>query len=255
MNENIYQALGLFIDAMRPFLISVLQKHFPNEPWEGLFFSRLAVGYQEKWNMQQQQGIEPKQRIDYNNLSFLPSRFRDELAIELGNDRNKTYTFESVIGELKEARNKCQHFNELTDDEKERTFSNLKFMANLLDMPELRQEVERLENKRTFSPAVPVEVTTVTSTPVDTTVVDDDSPIKAWFNNCLPHYDIRSGMLDESVFAANLNEVALGIGPDVYNNPASFFAKTYVTAGLRDIANRVVKALNGEETENRVIWW
>ncbi len=32
-----------------------------------------------------------------------------------------------------------------------------------------------------------------------------------------------------------------------------FFAKTYITAGLRDIANRVIVALNGGETENRVI--
>lgn len=32
-----------------------------------------------------------------------------------------------------------------------------------------------------------------------------------------------------------------------------FFEKTYITAGLRDIANRVVRALNGEETDNRVI--
>ena len=47
--------------------------------------------------------------------------------------------------------------------------------------------------------------------------------------------------------------MALGTGPEVYNNPTTFFAKTYVTAGLRDIANRVVRALNGEETENRVI--
>ena len=110
MNDNIYQALGLFIDAMRPFLISVLQKHFPNEPWEGLFFSRLAVGYQEKWNMQQQQGIEPKQRIDYNNLSFLVSGFYNDLTEELGNDRNKTRHFSSTIDELKDIRNKCQHF-------------------------------------------------------------------------------------------------------------------------------------------------
>ena len=45
----------------------------------------------------------------------------------------------------------------------------------------------------------------------------------------------------------------MGTGPEVYNNPTTFFSKTYVTAGLKDIENRVVRALNGEETENRVI--
>ena len=254
-NENIFQALGIFLDAMRPFLVNVLTNHFPGEPWEGVFFSRLTASKQEQWNQASRQGVEPMLRIDYHNLTFLASKFRDELGEELGNDRSKTYTFESVMSELKEARNKCQHFTPLTDDEKERAFSNMKLIANMLSMAELRQEIDRLQKKHTFTPAAvaPIQVTTVTSTPANTDILDDGSPLQSWFRNCLPHYDIRNGVLDESVFAANLNEVALGTGPEVYNNPTSFFAKTYITAGLRDIANRVVRALNGEETENRVI--
>ena len=77
--------------------------------------------------------------------------------------------------------------------------------------------------------------------------------LPSWFNNAIPHNDIQNAKLDESVFAANLSEVALGTGPDVYTDPKLFFAKTYVTDGLRDISNRVVQALNGEESENRVI--
>lgn len=42
MNENIFQALGIFLDAMRPFLVETLKKHFPGEPWEGVFFRRLT---------------------------------------------------------------------------------------------------------------------------------------------------------------------------------------------------------------------
>lgn len=37
MNDKIHKALGIFLDAMRPFVVSFLQQHFPNEPWEGLF--------------------------------------------------------------------------------------------------------------------------------------------------------------------------------------------------------------------------
>lgn len=253
-NENIFQALGIFLDAMRPFLVSVLKSHFPGEPWEGVFFQRLTPQKQAQWNQAQRQGVEPVLRIDYHNLTFLASRFRDELAEELG-DKSKTYTFENCMRELQEARNKCQHFTPLTQDEQERAYSNMIFIANMLSMQNLRQEMNRLQNKKTFTPAAvaPIAVTTTTSKPVDTNMLDDGSPVPSWFNNCLPHYDIRQGVLDESVFAANLNEVALGTGPEVYNNPTSFFAKTYITAGLRDIANRVVRALNGEETENRVI--
>lgn len=84
-------------------------------------------------------------------------------------------------------------------------------------------------------------------------VFDTNAPLPAWYTIAVPHFDIRNGVLDESVFAANLNEVDSETGPEVYSNPSTFFEKTYVTDGLRDIANRVVRALNGEESENRVI--
>jgi len=254
-NDNIFQALGVFLDAMRPLLVSILKNHFPSEPWEGVFFQRLTASKQEQWNQAQRQGIEPILRIDYHNLTFLASKFRDELSDEFGGDRGKTYNFESAIGELRDVRNKCQHFSPLTQDEKDRAFSNMKHIANMFSMPDLRNEIERLQKKNTFAPvtiSAPIAASESTTT-FDQSNIDDSTPIAAWYDNCLPHYDIRSGILDESVFAANLSEVALGTGPEVYNNPSTFFAKTYITAGLRDIANRVVKALNGEETENRVI--
>ena len=50
MNDKIHKALGIFLDAMRPFVVSFLQQHFPNEPWEGLFFARLKPARQTTWN-------------------------------------------------------------------------------------------------------------------------------------------------------------------------------------------------------------
>ena len=254
-NENIFQALGTFLDAMRPFLISVMNKNFPGSPWEGEFFRRLPASKQEQWNQAARQNVDSILRIDYHNLIFLASKFRNELAKELGNDRNKTYIFESILSELKDVRNKCQHYTPLTSDEKDCAFSNMIHLANMLGMSDLRQEIIRLQNLQPSTPSTsaPASGTSATSATVSTTIIDDGTSLPSWFRNCLPHYDIRSGTLDESVFAANLSEVALGTGPEVYTNPITFFAKTYITSGLRDIANRVVRALNGEETENRVI--
>lgn len=78
--------------------------------------------------------------------------------------------------------------------------------------------------------------------------------MKPWFENVKPHKDIREGHLDESVFAADLAEVAAGKGREIYVNPEMFFQKTYFTAGLKNIAKRVVLGLNGgQDAENRVI--
>lgn len=252
-NENIFNALGIFIEAMRPFTIKLLQKHFPNEPWEGVFFKELSTEQQKAWNQAQKQGTPTKQLIDYHNLSFLATKFRDELANEIGG-KNNTYKFDNCIRELQEARNKCQHFNEISDDEKDRTFSNIITVANMLGMQELRNEIDSLKKRRTSTPVAVASVTSTIATEDDNTnIPDDGSLLKPWFAACKPHYDIRNNVLDESTFAANLSEVALGTGPEEYNNPMTFFSKTYVTAGMRDIMSTVVRALNGEETTNRVV--
>lgn len=80
-----------------------------------------------------------------------------------------------------------------------------------------------------------------------------ENAIPSWFNCVTPQFDILNNKLDESVFAANLGDVMMGVGNEVYLDPRTFFKKTYVTAGLRSIATRVVQALNGGVTENRVI--
>ena len=69
----------------------------------------------------------------------------------------------------------------------------------------------------------------------------------------MPQYDIRNGQLDESVFAANIEEVAAGTAPVVYQDIVSFFDRTYVTDGMRELIRRVIQALNGKESQNRVI--
>lgn len=78
--------------------------------------------------------------------------------------------------------------------------------------------------------------------------------MKPWFKNVTPHKDIQDGHLDESIFAANLAEVAAGTGREIYTSPEMFFQKTYFTAGLKNVARRVVQGLNGgQDADNRVI--
>lgn len=78
--------------------------------------------------------------------------------------------------------------------------------------------------------------------------------MKPWFKVVRPHNDIQDGHLDESVFAANLAEVASGNGREIYINPEMFFQKTFFTAGLKNIAKRVIQGLNGgQASDNRVI--
>lgn len=253
MNDKIHKALSIFIDAMRPFVVSFLQQHFPNEPWEGLFFERLKPARQTTWNQAMRTRTENQSCmyfIDYNNLPDFAIGFKRELGFEFDNP-DKANKFISYLQELKDIRNKCNHYQALDNEEIEGAYLYVKQAAKLIKMDELVAEIDNIkgQSQTIVQPTVAISQTTI-NTQVK---VREDAPIPAWFTNVYPHYDIRNGSLDESVFAANLSEVALGIGQEVYSNPTMFFEKTYITSGLRDIANRVVRALNGEESENRVV--
>lgn len=260
-NTNLFNALGFFLENMRPYVIAVIEKAAPGQPWEGELFNQLSFDQQRTWNMAQrsitESGGNTANLIDYNILFTFGIAYKDALKQEVGNygDVNKLINF---FKELKEVRNKCQHFQELEEDEITRAYLNMKGAAKLLEMQYVYDEIQRIQNgdKEETAPAPaakPMQNDTLMPKAAPDPVLGSDEALPSWFNFALPHYDIRNGQLDESIFAANLSEVALGTGPDVYTNPNLFFAKTYVTDGLRDISTRVVQALNGEESENRVI--
>jgi hypothetical protein len=62
----------------------------------------------------------------------------------------------------------------------------------------------------------------------------------------IPHDDILRGRLTMEVFAADLGEVARGRGVAEYRDPALFFQKTFVTAGLRTLFDVVQQRLAGQ---------
>ena len=259
-NTSLFNALGFFLEKMRPYVIAVIEKSAPGKPWEGELCSQLGYDQQRTWNMSlrnlRESGGNTANLIDYNILFTFGIAYKEALKQEVGSyaEANKLINY---FKELKEVRNKCQHFQELDEDEITRAYLNMKGAAKLVEMQDVYDEIQRIQNgdRVDASPTpAPKPVQAQTLMPAAAaSIVGADEVLPAWFNNAIPHYDIRNAQLDESIFAANLSEVALGTGPDVYTNPSLFFAKTYVTAGLRDISNRMVQALNGEESENRVI--
>lgn len=58
--------------------------------------------------------------------------------------------------------------------------------------------------------------------------------------------DLRSGELSLSMFAADLHKVAVGEGESVYRDPQEFFALTYATHNLLELARDTVWRLHGK---------
>lgn len=77
--------------------------------------------------------------------------------------------------------------------------------------------------------------------------------LKPWRQVAIPHADIRQGKFDSSVFAADLGAVLAGTGAVDYRDPTTFFAKTYLTAGLTKLLIDVIQRLAGNAKTDPVI--
>jgi hypothetical protein len=62
---------------------------------------------------------------------------------------------------------------------------------------------------------------------------------------CRPRTEVLEGGIREEDFAADLSQVIQGKGPELYCNPALFFAHTHPTRGLRELFQAVVDRLTG----------
>ena len=68
--------------------------------------------------------------------------------------------------------------------------------------------------------------------------------LKPWYKIVTPREDLREGRpLDASEFAVHLDHVRDGRAPAVYQNPAEFFDRTYLTKNLRDLSVQVVRRI------------
>ena len=245
-----HKGLGLFIEAMRLYIVVLLQgKHSDN--WARAFAETLYDDQKAQWKTHIEMGRTPESLIDFGNLKSFAIKNKDLLKRDFGNKTGKLGTW---FDEIREVRNAVAHHDrEIEQNDALKTWIHLQTIANILKMTELEAEIIKLkENKTAAEIKHESSENEIASNPQS--AIQNPSLTMPWFRVVTPHLDIRQGRLDESVFAANLAEVALGTGREIYANPILFFEKTFFTSGLKSIAKTVIKGLNGQEdAENRVM--
>ena len=240
--DNLFKAFGLFIEAFRPYIIELLQRE-DGDRWPATFFDALLPQQRDNWNQGIRAGSAPEALIDYPYLKAFALKFKDLLRQDFGREVNKLATW---LETLYDVRNKLAHFQDISDDEFTEAFLHLKKIARTIQMEDLAEALEKLQDTNSAASNKAKESAPKPSAPSVGSL--------PWFRVVNPHLDIRQGRLDESVFAANLGEVAFGNGREIYSNPGMFFSKTYFTSGLRNVAKSVLNGLNGNaDAENRVI--
>src|SRR5216684_3991483 len=80
-------------------------------------------------------------------------------------------------------------------------------------------------------------------------------PLKPWYKIVTPREDLREDKpLDASEFAVHLDQVRDKRAPEVYQNPARFFERTFLTKGLSGLAAEVLRRLSGTKTETSAVF-
>ena len=79
--------------------------------------------------------------------------------------------------------------------------------------------------------------------------------LKPWYKVVTPREDLREGKpLDASEFAVHLDRVRDGSAHKDYQDPKTFFEKTFLTKNLIALTSEVIRRLSGEKTETSAVF-
>lgn len=250
LRKHLDTALNKGLRGLRLYTANMLGKIEGNH-WHIRFRDQLSTGMQKQWDDRVGEGMDPQDAIEFHYLGRFVTRRRNFFDADFGRNVNRLPTW---LSEIQDVRNKFAHMQPIEEDEALRALNNLILIFRHLGMTDLEEEIVAIREEIRVA-MLPEELKkSLQEKAKSSNKPEYKGPLMPWFKNVMPHLDIQKGILDESVFAANLAEVASGEGREVYRDPDTFFSKTYFTAGLKTIAKRVIKGLNGEEdAENRVI--
>jgi hypothetical protein len=168
------------------------------------------------------------------------------------------YPFDDAIGrvgqgytkELREARNDWAHNKSFSDDDAYRCLDTAERLMVAIGAPSVADEVKAIrlglrrltadkDDRRALKSAA---------------VTPESAGLRPWREILAPHDDVATGNFQAAEFAADLYKVAATeeAGKD-YAEPVQFFARTYLTEGLRDLIARAVRRLAGDQNASPVI--
>ncbi len=168
------------------------------------------------------------------------------------------YPFDDAIGrvgqgyskELREARNDWAHNKSFTDDDAYRSLDTAERLLVAIGAPAVADDVKaiRLGLRRLTADKDDRKVLKSAA------VTPESAGLRPWREVLAPHDDVATGNFQAAEFAADLYKVAAtdDAGRD-YAEPVQFFARTYLTEGLRDLIDRAVRRLAGDQNASPVI--
>ncbi|MFP5452403.1 MAG: Swt1 family HEPN domain-containing protein, partial [Thermoleophilia bacterium] len=243
------ERIGQMFELLAPALDAFITDSLASELAEGQSWAVLVSAYDHERHggeMREQNRLDPQAQLRMLTEN-IPAHFR-----------KGWYPFSDALGrvgqgyarELREARNAWAHNASFTDDDAYRVLDTAERLLSTIQAPGAADQVK----------AIRLGLRRITAGKDDrkalksAAVAPGSAGLRPWREVLAPHEDVATGNFHAAEFAADLHKVAAtdDAGRD-YAEPVQFFARTYLTDGLRDLIDRAVRRLAGDRNASPVI--
>ena len=249
--EALDEALNIFRDAMRPFIVRHLRQVSGATVEEAIKRSlpdRKVVYFEQNLG---DKGGNIAASIDVNDFPHLVQRnWRETFAAPF----NNANTITPSLWLIADGRNQTAHPGD-SDLETEYVRTQLFHIADLLERinaPEQAGAVSKIRNNLTATATEAAQAPLVAAMPEDQD--EHTAPprrpngnLKPWREVIPPTRDVAEGAFQQAEFMADLQQVFDGRAETtIYGHPFNFFGQTYITPGLRTLMVNTLRRLAGK---------
>ena len=240
------QALDIFRDAMRPFIVRTL-KTARGAQVEDLIADALSHT-QELQFRQNLSNLENdvQSAIDIGYFPQIVTRNWETFGRRLGQDRSVG----DALWLIADARHQAAHpgRQDLDTDYAITRLSLIGEVLGRINAPAQQQAVEEIRDARraATSPSQPATGPATGRPQPKARARRPSGALKPWREIIRPNQDVAQGTFQQAAFAANLQQVYDGrASATEYGIPVKFFNRTYITPGLRTLLVNTLKRLAG----------
>lgn len=226
-HERVGKALTLLRDGIKPELEKAFTAMF-GEDWVPGLNAHLH---------------QPDRNPDPDDLAFLLKGMEvtwNDFFREVFGRAERAY-----VALLRDARNDWAHNKRFSSDETNRILDFCEIVLNTFQAKEQVEEVQALRRslqRQVFDEEARTEGRKAAR---EATKGEPQAGLAPWREVVAPHHDVAQGRFEQAEFAADLFQVLTGRADPEYQDPESFFARTFITDGLRDLLRIAAKRLSG----------
>ena len=234
--DRIGRALELLVQGLLPYVDRTMTVASPGKDWLALLEAR----------DNQKPGVNHKLSKSDPQVLFRVLAEEYRLFPELGRVQ------QNYASELRDIRNRWAHNETFGADETIRALDTSRLLLRAVGAVAEADQVDTSYNdhlRTTFD-----DRTRKTKQAAVGVAGAAGAGLKSWREVVEPHDDVAKGNFNAAEFAADLHVVATGASTDSgYSDPATFFARTYVTEGIRDLLGRAVRRLSGDANASPIV--